>query len=229
MPDWEKLVRECLSDLAFEPRGQREVIAELAAHLEETYEALLREGMTETGAVHRALSQVTDWNDLQRKIRSSRTRKDTMTNRVTQLWLPGFLTFVLSSSIFALLQIYGPKPWIVARNGNLAEAVLFVPWLLALPLVGAMGAYLSWRAGGSQRAMLSSIVFPVLPFLASILVVLPFSLIFDRFIGHNTAPIALLMSLFGWVLAPGVALLAGGLVTQFLISRRSDSRGVVVS
>jgi hypothetical protein len=229
MPDWEKLVRERLTDLAFEPHEQREVIAELAAHLEETYEALLREGMTGGDAVRRALSQVNDWNDLQRKIHSSRTKENTMTPRVTQLWLPGLLTFVLSSGILAMLQIYGPKPWILARDGNLPLAVIHIPWLLALPLVGAMGAYLSWRAGGSQRAMLSSIVFPVLPFLASILVVLPFSLIFDRFIGHSPAPIALFIALFGWVLAPGAALLAGGLLMHFLISRRSDSRGLIVS
>src|SRR5256884_5662555 len=45
----------------------------------------------------------------------------------------------------------------------------------------------------SQRAIFSSIVFPVLPFLASILLVLPVSLIFDRFIGHNPSPIGLVM------------------------------------
>src|SRR5256884_9888310 len=75
----------------------------------------------------------------------------------------------------------------------------------------------------SQRAIFSSIVFPVLPFLASILLVLPVSLIFDRFIGHNPSPIGLVMALLGWVLAPGVALLAGGLVAQFFLSRRSAS------
>jgi hypothetical protein len=105
--------------------------------------------------------------------------------------------------------------------------VLFVsPWLFSLPLIGALGAYLSHRAGGSRRAIFSSIVFPVLPFLASILLVLPVSLAFDHFIAHNIAPMALLMALLGWVLAPGVALLAGGLPAQFFFSRRLDPRRV---
>jgi len=147
-----------------------------------------------------------------------------MTNRMTQLWLPGFLTFVLSTGIFELFEIFGPKPWIVASSGDLPLLVFQMPWLLSLPLVGAMGAYLSWRAGGSQRVMLSSVVFPVLPFLASNLAVLPFSLFFDHFIGHSSAPMAGLMALIGFVLAPGVALLAGGLPIQFFLSRSLASR-----
>jgi hypothetical protein len=102
--------------------------------------------------------------------------------------------------------------------------VVYVPWLILLPLVGAMGAYLSWRAGGSQRAILSAILFPVLPFLASILVVLPVSLMFDHFIAHNIAPMALFLSLPGWVLAPAVALLAGGLPARLYFSRLASRR-----
>jgi hypothetical protein len=224
MPDWQKLVDGQLAGLVLEPVERADVIAELAAHLEESYERFRQEGLLESEAAHRALAQVTDWNDLRRKIRAARSRKDTMTNRITQLWLPGFLTFVLSTGIFELFEIFGPKPWIVARSGDQPLLVFQMPWLLSLPLVGAMGAYLSWRAGGSQRVMLSSVVFPVLPFLASILVVLPFSLFFDHFIGHSSAPMAGLMALIGFVLAPGVALLAGGLPIQFFLSRSLASR-----
>ena len=73
MPDWEKVVGEQLIGLALDAADEREVHAELAAHLEETYEALLREGMTESDAIQRALSLAGDWNDLQRKIQSART------------------------------------------------------------------------------------------------------------------------------------------------------------
>jgi len=229
MPDWRQIVRQRLGGLALGAVEKEEVHAELAAHLEETYEALLREHLPEPEAIQRSLSLASDWNDLQRKIQSARTRKDTMTNRVTQLWLPGFLTFVLSAGLLALNQILGPKPWALMKVGQLPMVLFFIPWLLSLPIVGAWGAYLSRRAGGSQRAIFSSIVFPVLPFLASILLVLPVSLIFDRFIGHNMAPISLIMALLGWVLAPGVALLAGGLVAQFFLSRRLDSRRTVSS
>ncbi len=147
-----------------------------------------------------------------------------MNDRVKQLWLPGFVTFLLSMSLLALNEIFGPKPFALMKVGQLPMVLFYIPWLLSLPLVGALGAYLSHRAVGSQRAIFSSIVFPVLPFLASILLVLPVSLIFDRFIGHNPSPIGLVMALLGWVLAPGVALLAGGSVAQFFLSRRSASR-----
>jgi len=239
MPDWQKLVSERLWNLALESKECREVIEELAAHLEESYERFRKEGLAEHEAVHQTLAQVTDWSNLGWKIGSARSRKDTMTNRVTQLWLPGLLTFVLSTGIFALFEIFQAKAWVVARSSNMPLLVFHFPWLLSLPVVGALGAYLSWRAGGSRSAMLSSTVFPVLPLLASILVWLPFSLFFyfsrnnfdfvplyqNGSVGRNSAPMAGFMALIGFVLVPALALLAGGLPTQLYFSRRLTSRG----
>ena len=228
MLDWQKLVRQRLSGLALDGPEKDEVHAELAAHLEESYESLRTKGLLEQAAMQQTLAQVADWQDLRRKIQIARTRKENMMNdRVRQLWLPGLLTFMLSTGTLALLQIFGPKPWVVALRGVLPVGLMYVPWLLSLPLVGAMGAFLSYRAGGSRRAIFSSIVFPVMPFLASILLVLPVSLIFDRFIAHNIAPMSLVMALLGWVLLPGVALLAGGLPRQLFFSRRLNPRRVV--
>jgi hypothetical protein len=226
MLDWQKLVRQRLSGLALDGAENEEVHAELAAHLEESYEALLRDGVAEPEAMQRALLLASDWKELQRRIYDARSRKDIMTNRVRQLWLPGFLTFLLSAGFLALNQIFGPKPFALMRVGQPPIVLFFIPWLFSLPLVGAVGAYLSHRAGGSRPAIFSSIVFPVLPFLASILVVLPVSLVLDRFVAHNIAPMALLMALLGWVLVPGVALLAGGLPVQFFLSRRLSVRRI---
>ena len=224
MPDWQELVRQRLSGLALTAEQRGDVHAELAAHLEESYEFLRTKGLPEQAAMQQTLAQVADWRDLRRRIQTARTRENSMNDRVKQLWLPGFVTFLLSMSLLALNEIFGPKPFALMKVGQLPMVLFYIPWLLSLPLVGALGAYLSHRAVGSQRAIFSSIVFPVLPFLASILLVLPVSLIFDRFIGHNPSPIGLVMALLGWVLAPGVALLAGGLVAQFFLSRRSASR-----
>jgi hypothetical protein len=224
MPDWQELVRQRLSGLALAAEERGDVHAELAAHLEESYEFLRTKGLPEQAAMQQTLAQVADWQDLRRRIQTARTKENSMNDRVKQLWLPGFVTFLLSMSLLALNEIFGPKPFALMKVGQLPMVLFYIPWLLSLPLVGALGAYLSHRAVGSQRAIFSSIVFPVLPFLASILLVLPVSLIFDRFIGHNPSPIGLVMALLGWVLAPGVALLAGGLVAQFFLSRRSASR-----
>lgn len=226
MPDWQELVRRRLSGLALDPAEKDEIRAELAAHLEDAYESMLRDGANNSEAAKRTLCLANDWRDLQRKISLARSGKDTMTNRVTQLWLPGLATFVLSWGILALVQILRLKAWVLTKNGDFTVAVLYVWWLILLPLVGAVGAYLSWRAGGSRRAILLSIVFPVLPFLASILVVLPVSLIFDKLIAHNIGPMSLIFGLFGWVLVPAAALLAGGLTTQLFLSRRSSVDGV---
>ncbi|PYT63561.1 MAG: hypothetical protein DMG42_36110, partial [Acidobacteria bacterium] len=205
MPDWQELLRQRLSGLALAAEERGDVHAELAAHLEESYEFLRTKGLPEQAAMQQTLAQVADWQDLRRRIQTARTKENSMNDRVKQLWLPGFVTFLLSMSLLALNEIFGPKPFALMKVGQLPMVLFYIPWLLSLPLVGALGAYLSHRAVGSQRAIFSSIVFPVLPFLASILLVLPVSLIFDRFIGHNPSPIGLVMALLGWVLAPGVA------------------------
>jgi len=226
MPDWRELVGKGLSDLKLGAGEKEEVHAELAEHLEETYKALRARGLPEQTATQQTLAQVTDWQDLRRRIQTARAKENIMNDRVRQIWLPGFVALVLTTCLFALNEIFGPKPWVFMKVGQLPMVVLFIPVLLSLPLVGALGAYLSYRAGGSRRAIFSAIVFPVLPFLASIVVVLPVSLVFDRFIGHNRAPMELLMALQGWVLAPVVALLAGGLPAQFFLSRRLRARGI---
>jgi hypothetical protein len=229
MPDWQKLVSQRLGGLALDAYEEEEVHAEFAAHLEETYESLLREGLPESSAIHRALSLAGDWQDSRRRIQTARTKGEhrerscqaTLASRICNI-------LVFDESSFAERE-FRSQAWALVKVGQLPMVLFFIPWLLSLPLVGALGAYLSYRAGGSQRTIFSSILFPVLPFLGSILLVLPVSLIFDRFIGHNTALISLVMALLGWVLAPGVALLAGGLVAQFFLSRHSISRRTTAS
>ena len=226
MPDWNALVGEQLAGLSLEQDERGEVIAELAAHLEESFEELRRQGLAEEAAVTRTLLQVKDWQDLRRKIQTARRKENIMSNRVRQIWLPGFATLFLSTILLALTEIYGPKPWIISW-GHPPVALIYIPWLFCLPIVGAVGAYLSYRAGGSGRAIFLSTIFSALPFLASIVVVLPVSLIFDRYIAHNIAPMALVMALLGWVLIPVAALLAGGLPAQLLLMRGLGSRRVV--
>jgi uncharacterized membrane protein YgdD (TMEM256/DUF423 family) len=233
MRDWEGLVEGYLTGLALEPTESAEVIAELAAHLAETCEELRRQGMTEEEAVKRTLSQVEDWQNLRQKIQSAKTKENIMTNRVKQFWLPSLVTLVLTMGLLALIQIFGPNPWLVARKSGWSlvapVAVVYLPWLLSLPLVGALGAFLSHRAGGSERAVFSSIVFPILPYLVFFLVALPVMAIFNDQLAHNIMFGALFVGLFAWVLAPGAALFAGGLLAQFFLSRRMDSRRIAGS
>ena len=149
-----------------------------------------------------------------------------MTDRVKQLWLPGLVTLLLSMVLLMVIQLIGPKPLIVSAHGwrmIAPVAVIYVPWLLSLLPIGAMGAYLASRAGASQRATFLSIVFPILPYSVFFVIWIPVSLILDDYVGHNTMRSALLMGLVAWVVLPGMALLAGGLPVRILKSRRSAS------
>jgi hypothetical protein len=226
MPDWKALVGERLADSSLEPEERREVIAELAGHLEETFEELRGQGFSEAAAVERALSQVKNWQSLRRKIQKARMKEDVMTDRVKQVWLPGFLTLFLSLMLLMLIQFFGPQPVIVSTSGwrmTAPVAVIYVPWLVSLVLIGAMGAYLAGRAGASPRASLLSIMFPILPYSIFFVIWIPVSLILDDHIGHNTMRSALLVGLVAWVVLPGVALLAGGLAVKILRVRRRAS------
>lgn len=222
MHDWEAIVRQQLAGLSLEAEEEREVITELAAHLEETFDELRRQGLSEKTAVGRTLSQVKNWQSLRRKIQKARRREDAMTDRVRQVWLPGFFTLFLSMMLLMAIQFFGPKPLIVSTSGwrmTAPVAVIYVPWLLSLLLIGAIGAYLAGRAGASLSATLLSILFPVLPYSVFFVMWVPVSLILDDHIGHNTMRGALLIGLVAWVVLPGVALLAGGLPVQLLRAR----------
>jgi hypothetical protein len=230
MPDWNALVCERLAGSSVEAEELREVIAELGGHLEETYEQLRRLGLSEEAAVERALSQVRDWQSLRRQIQRARMKEDVMTDRVKQVWLPGFLTLFLSVILLMVNETIGIKlginPLIVSAHGSGLKApvaVIYVPWLVSLILIGAIGAYLAGRAGASPRATLLSIMFPVLPHSIFLVIWIPVSLILGDHISHNTMPSALLMGVVAWVVLPGVALFAGGLPVQLLRSRRPAS------
>lgn len=226
MRDWQELVQERLAGLALEPEEQAEVVCELATHLQEHYEALLRSGVCEDEAARRALIQAGDWKKLRKRIQKTRNEDTNMTDRVKQLWLPGFLTLLLSMVLLMVIQFVGPRPLVVDPHGwrmMAPMAVIYVPWLISLLLIGAMGAYLAGRAGASRRTTFISTVFPVLPYLAFFIVAFPVSLILDDHVAHNIMYQALLMGLLAWVVLPGTALLAGGLPVQLLRSRRKTA------
>jgi len=225
VPDWNKVVHDHLGGLDLQADERAEIVEELAGHLEEIFDDLRRQGFSEEDATRGCLLEVEDWRGLGLRIEAARRKESPMNNRVRQFWLPGLLTFTLSMGLLAVAEIYGPKPWIL-RSGNPPIMVVHIPWLLGLPVVGAIGAFLSRRAGGSRRAIFSSIVFPVVPYLAAILFISPVVLGFDHFIAHSPMPAAIPMAVLGLVLTPGVALLAGGLPAQLFFSRRLDSRRI---
>lgn len=230
MRDWKALVEQRLSGLGLEPAETTEVIAEVAAHLEDTCEEMLRQGMTEEEAVGRALSQAGNWKDLQRKISVAKRREQPMKKRVWQLWVPGFLTLILSTFFLMTLQQYGLQPRIVRSGSN--TILLYLPWLLSLPFFGALGAYVSSRAGGSRGIVILASAFPALALTGAFLFMFPFGLtiqvIMGRPVDFSRVATVLLKDGISWILVPGAALLGGGFFAHLLFSTRPSSRTTAI-
>lgn len=223
MHDWRKFLQSKLAGLRLESGAREDVIEELAAHLEEAYEGLSGQGMAEELAAQQAMLQVTDWKALQRSIYAAKKKEEQMPNRVRQVWFPGLLTLTLSMGLLTILLKHRLEPQIVSWDGT--ETILFyVPWLLTLPLFGALGACLSSRAGGSTKAILFAGVFPVLPLAACLFVILPLSFVLDRDVAHAFRIAAFLRALIEWILVPGAALLMGALPVQIWRSHQADSK-----
>jgi hypothetical protein len=230
MRDWQKLVRQRLSGLALDAEEKDEVQVELAAHLEESYEVFCKEGLPEKEAAHRTFEQVADWQDLQRRICIAKRSGHPMKKRLHQLWIPGFLTLILSMLVLTAFQKLGFQPRIAVSRPN--TIFFYVPWLLSLPFCGALATYLSSRAGGSRGTALLASVFPVLALTGAFLSMFPIGLLIGRIIGRrvgfSTVATTLLEDGIGWLLVPGVALLAGGVVVHLLLSLRSSSRETAI-
>jgi len=221
--DWQKLVHEQLAQLDLDAAEREEVCEELAAHLEEDYQYSLAAGATEDVAIRRALRQVHDWHDLRSQIESSRKKELPMNKRVTQFWFPALLTIFLAMVFLMVIEEIGPKPWISPSWGGPPRmapvAVVYFSWLLTLPFIGALGAYLATRAGARPAAVFSSVAFPVFPYLAFFIIGLPIAAILDDHVAHNIMLPAFVVGFGAWVLLPAVALLAGGLPAHYFSTR----------
>ena len=154
-----------------------------------------------------------------------------MQKRLHQLWIPGFLTLVLSVVFLATLQGLGFQARAVSWSGP-RTTLLYLPWLLSLPLLGALGAYLSSRAGGSRGTVLLASTFPALALTGAFLSMFPIGFAMERIIGRrvgfSVVATTLLRDGIGWLLVPGVALLAGGVLMNLLFSGRTSSQGPAV-
>src|SRR5205823_380736 len=127
MPDWKRLVRERIAPSAPPAPSQEEVVSELAAHLEETYEDALSQGLTEQAATGFALQEVHYWHVLAAKIRVARFEEDSMNDRTRSLWLPALANVIAAPGLLMILQKLALQPrvlWI----GDMAM-VLYLPWL----------------------------------------------------------------------------------------------------
>jgi len=245
MPDNQGLLRQHLGKLGLGSQREEEIIRELSEHLEDHAAALETRGVARQEAVEEALKTVPEWSELRNEILSAETEEATMnyqgTYRTKILWLPALGALTLSSSLLALLQFSGLVPrfyWLSDRMSGADYFTFYVPWLIALPVVGAVAALWSKRAGGEAIHRLLAALAPpigllgfflISPFLTLLMyVLLP---LFVNRAGHrqfaptlHAPPLTgLLVLLVSWILLPAVALLLGA--APFLRKPHSQSSG----
>jgi hypothetical protein len=207
MPDWKELVRERLGSQRLPESAEKEVIAELAAHLEDFCEDERRQGRSESEARKRALANIR-WRELAWGIRGAKRKEDEMNQRTKSLWLPAMANLTLAAAMLVILDKVNLQPRMTSV-GHMAMA-FHIPWLLALPVSGAVGALLAKRAQASSGERLLAGLAPSLVWLAVFGVMgLAFALDWNEFAGFPLNYFAL--AAVAWVVLPAVALLVGTL------------------
>jgi hypothetical protein len=205
------------------PGQTSEVVAELATHLEDSYEALRLHGVGEAEAIERALGEFGDSCQLARAVHRAKRPGAWINDRTKQLWLPGLANLAAANLLLMALTSTSLQPRLVAERSTawfpgLALVAAYLPWLSSQPLFGALGAWLSHRAGGGRATRLCAGLFPSIVMLACWGLLIPVSVTVEKnawAIGH---PAFVALGALVWVAPAMMGLLLGSL--PFLGVRR---------
>jgi hypothetical protein len=182
--DWSSRVRERLGAEPI-PGQTSEVVTELATHLEEFYEALRLRGVSEGEAIERALGELGDPVQLTKAIARAKRRGVRINERTKQLWLPALASLAAANLLLMALTINSLQPRLVVERSTawfpgLALLAAYLPWLSSQPLLGALGAWLSHRAGGNRAARLCAALFPSIVMLGCWSLLVPVSVAVEK-------------------------------------------------
>ena len=139
-------------------------------------------------------------NDTQKNMKTR-----SMNTRTRTFWLPGLVSLTAAMACLTISTLGGFEPRFVARGW--ATSVVYIPWLLTLPLCGAAGAYLSRRAGGERQACLAAGLFPVIAMTGLV----GFLTVVGKFVYAKPQWLYFSIALLLGAILPGVALLLGAL------------------
>jgi len=206
MPDWLAYVNSHLGRLPLSQEESRLVGEELAAHLEDNYLSLRAKGVSELDAARLASEQVPSWQELHRDILAAKS-EGLMQNRVTQLWIPGLVTLFSAYALLALMQFAGLRGMV--HPGEPRGIVLYPAWMLSLPLIGAVGAYLSRRARATGWRVYLAASLPALAPGVFFWLVFPWSFVVDPQVPLRIKGIGLAAMMLNWVILPAFALSFG--------------------
>ena len=212
MRDWEEFVGERMGGQFV--TAHPEVVCELAAHLQETCEDLIHAGLPPEEAERQALAQVASWIRLRNDLERAKQGDSMKNQQIRSVWLPGLLTAVSGFGMLRAMLALSAVSW--AFQHRVTEvlpwqmlespgAVFAIPWLAVLPLAGALGAYVSWRAGGrpGQRVFAALVPAAVVAGMAMLALVVEVAFGNGGWRGH------LLHVIVMWLFLPGLALSLG--------------------
>ena len=151
MPDWKQIVRQNLRVLALCPP---EFTEELAAHLEDSYEASMREGAPPEAAFQHALGHIEGRCKIWLVMRF--LQEEVMTGLGRKAALPGLLTSVAAWLLYWALALAHISPNVMWLAGGLSP----LWWWCLLPVWGVLGALLSSRNRGSRLQRIAASLFP---------------------------------------------------------------------
>jgi hypothetical protein len=210
MKDWQKTVREHLEACNLPREIRDDVVIELAAHLEEAHADARAHDLDDAEAVEQALQEAGDWNVLAENIaRAPHEEEQSMNNRTKSFWLPALASFTTASLfLLALTKISMQPQSLVRLNSGLGRSFYF-GWVVAQIFFGALGAFLSRRAGGSRAARILAGIFPAIVMFVLWAVVIPASAVAEHNAFVLNHPLYYALGIFVWVVPPGAALLAG--------------------
>jgi hypothetical protein len=212
MPDNRELLKARIGKLGLAPSREEEILRELSEHLEDHTAALEGRGVAADAAGQEALNSVSNWPGLRRDIVLAETEETTMNYRTKVLWLPALCALTLSNVMLALMQIFGPPAhfyWFYAGKDLETFCAFISPWLISQPVVGAVAAYWSRRAGGAVRHQLLAALAPAIAMLGLFLLILPFAMIVDKHVPRHIKLTGFVVLTATWVLLPALPLLIG--------------------
>lgn len=135
MRDWKPFVREQMDGMKLAPNQKEEIVAEIATHFEDIFEAARSEGLTEAEALEHASTEEVDWRRLAAQIQRTKQREESMNDRTKRLWDRGFAALTAATIMLAILQGLGEPRVMWLKLDDLA-CMLYVPWIIALPFFG---------------------------------------------------------------------------------------------
>lgn len=243
MRDWESLVGGRMGGLKLCAETRHDVVRELASHFEDIYDEARERGASDEQAGEHALNSVHDWSRLARDVQKEKENVMTTTPFRRCVVFPGMLALVLSAMAMwttSMLFRSGAQ-YVFHVIGDPRTYFAFnLPWLIALPIAGAAGAWMSWWYGGTSRQRLLAAIFPHVAMLAALLVSMfvlsPLAFVIAKLLGapgpHLTQDdfsiivwMVRLYRLFTpWVIVPAISSAIGALPFLWLKPHAAEGR-----